>query len=256
MEAKGSNGLKLHTNIMPEKSAALEKDKPVGDVGWRVVRRSGTKRSRIARKPRIRQGSDRTHRAPLSERLLRNTAVACALLLTVMAIRNLDTPFTNTVTDALSRVVSMDFRLDESLGKLSFVENIVPESALVFLNMQGGRSSSLPVEGEAVHEWSREQPWIEYITRDSSPVRSVTAGTVSACAKSDDGDWTKLISNNDGSQCVYAYLVNVSVKTGDIVERSSSLGETGAGEGARLYFEYRKNGSPTDPSSIMSSGRV
>ncbi len=254
MEAKSSNGLKLHTNIVPEDSAAAIKDKPESGVRWRVVKRSGARRIRVARKPRIRQGRDRTRRAPLSERLLRNTAVACALLLTVMAMRNLDTPFTNTVTDALSRVVSMDFRLDESLGKLSFVENIVPESALVFLNIQGGGRESLPVEGETAHEWSREQPWVEYITRDSSPVRSVSAGTVSACAKSDDGDWTILTNNDDGTQCVYAYLANASVKAGDSVERGSALGETGAGENARLYFEYRKNGSPANPSSALSSG--
>ena len=187
-----------------------------------------------------------------AERLFRNTTVACALLLTVIALRNIDTPFTRSVTEALTSAISMDVNLEDTLGKLSFVERLMPESALVFLNMESVQSVSLPVSGQILHEYTDSQPWTEYLTEDASCVYALKDGTVSACAESTEGDWTVLVTHSDGTQAVYAYLAEVGLAPGDQVERGKSIGVTGTGENAHLYFEYRVDMEPSNPKTVLS----
>lgn len=195
----------------------------------------------IKAKPKIKK----THAARLSpsERLFKNTAIACGLLLTVMALKNIDTPVTNKITTAVKSVVSMDLDLPSSVGSLSFVQKFMPESALVFLNMTDTKQKALPVKGEIVHPYSEKQPWTEYKTLDNAPVYSITEGKVEACVQTEEGDFTILIRNPDGTECVYAFLHQVSVRTGDSIDMGDPLGLTGANDKARLYFEVRKNGS-------------
>lgn len=182
-----------------------------------------------------------------AERVLRNTSVACALILAVLALRTIDTPFTNRVTGALNQAISMDLSLDDSLGQLSFVENLMPESALVFFHVGGKASDTLPVQGQIAHSWSVGQPWIEYLTTNNAPVRALKSGSVAAASQSTAGDWTILINHTDGSQTVYAYLNECTVKPGDSVSEADEIGRTGTDASAHLYFEYRVNSEPANP---------
>lgn len=162
MDGKTQGGLKLHTTMQPPETAPATEEP---HVRWRLRQRKDRHGA-----PRVRQ---RVSKRTPGERLLRNTAIACALLLTVMALGNIDSPATNRVTNAIRGALSMDMSLDESLGKLSFVQNLVPESALVFLNIGGRRSSAgIPVQGETVHAFSEAQPWTEYKTTDAAQVRA------------------------------------------------------------------------------------
>lgn len=245
MDGKTQGGLKLHTTMQPPETAPVTKEP---NVRWRLRRRRDRHGS-----PRVRQ---RTSKRTPGERLLRNTAIACALLLTVMALGSIDSPTTNRITDTVRSALSMDMSLDESLGKLSFVQNLVSESALVFLNIGGRRSSAgIPVQGETVHVFSEAQPWTEYKTADAAQVRAIADGSVSAVSQSSEGDWTLLVDHADGSCAVFAYLQSVSVKIGDAVARGDTLGAAGDGENARLYLEVRAADTPFDPAKLISEGK-
>lgn len=245
MDGKTQGGLKLHTTMQPPETAPATEEP---HVRWRLRQRKDRHGA-----PRVRQRVSK--RAP-GERLLRNTAIACALLLTVMALGNIDSPATNRVTNAIRGALSMDMSLDESLGKLSFVQNLVPESALVFLNIGGRRSSAgIPVQGETVHAFSEAQPWTEYKTTDAAQVRAIADGTVSAVSQSGEDDWTLLVDHADGSCAVFAYLQSTSVKIGDTIARGDALGAAGNGENARLYLEVRAADAPIDPAKLISEGK-
>lgn len=231
-----NNGLKLHTRQIPENATPMPEQTP-------PKRRLFSRAS--ATKPSKRSFS--TVRTASAERILRHTSIACALLLTVLALRSIDSPFTNRITGALNQAISMDLSLDQSLGQLSFVENIMPESALVFFHMKGSRAINSPVDGQAAHAWSKEQPWIEYRTADNAKVYALKGGTICAATQSTSGDWTVLIDHGDGSQTVYAYLAECSVTTAAKVAENSVIGTTGSGENARLYLEYRVDSQPRDP---------
>ncbi len=232
---QNKNRLTVHTTLCPgneqapcEKKASLSKENKLPE----------NKKTHSSRK------------VSASERLFRNTAVACALLLTIMALNNIDTPVTNRITGAIKNVVSMNMNLPSSIGNLSFVQKLMPESALVFLNMTETSRQALPVKGEIVHSYSKAQPWTEYKTESGASVYSLSSGKTEACMQTDDGDYTILIKNTDGTECLYGFLKTALVKEGDAVHAGTEIGTTGENENARLYFEIRQNGTPIDPGAI------
>lgn len=186
------------------------------------------------------------------EKLLRNSAIACALLLTLLALKNVDQPWTQQAAEAIRRVVTMQIDLDESLGRLNFVREMVPDTALVFWNMGSKSRVMQPVTGEVTHEYDHQQPWIEYSCVGSQDVYSVDAGQVVAVTQSASGDYSVLVDHEGGAQSVYAFMARVGVRVGQKVELGEQLGSTADGENSRLYFEYRVNGVAKDPRGLES----
>lgn len=197
------------------------------------------------------QKSTSVRRLSVSERLFRNTAVACALLLCVMALKNIDSPVTNTITEKVKSVVNMDIQFPSSIGNLSFVQKYIPESALVFLNKTDASLPSIPVKGEIVHAYSKAQPWTEYKTENNAPVHSMTDGTIEACVETGEGDWTILVRTENNLQTVYAFLNSACVGQGETIRRGMQIGSTGSNDLARLYLEVRKGGEVIDPANAF-----
>ena len=218
--------LRIHTQLTPEPAAAAPA--PV----------------KTRRKRRVRLSRPR---ASYGDRLLRNSAIACAALLGILALGNIRQPWAEKAADSIERALTMRINLDESFGDLTFVRQIMPESALVFLNISGGPELTSPVEGELTHPWQESQPWLLYACEAGSPVYADGAGTVSAVSKLSDDGYGLLIDHGGGLESVYANLEEVSVHSGDTVARGQQLG-TGS---ERLYFEYRVAGEPADPSGKL-----
>ncbi len=194
---------------------------------------------------------DKPRRLSASERLFKNTAVACALLLCVMALKNIDTPVTNKITGAVKSAVSMDLNLPSSFQDLAFVQKIMPESALVFLNLTSSPQNALPVNGEIVHAYTSLQPWTEYRCPDNASVFAVAAGKVETAVKTSEGDYSVLVSDDHGNEYLYAFLASTSVKEGDEILKGDPIGVTGANDRSLLYLEYRQNGNAANPESIL-----
>ncbi|MBQ3080536.1 MAG: M23 family metallopeptidase [Clostridia bacterium] len=244
---ENSGKFKMHTSFRPEFEISDQKKAGIFSKSRKTdIRQPEKNAARAPKTEYVRK------RPPASVRLLRNTAVACSLLLAVMSLKNIDSPVTNRITGAVKNVLSMDLNLDDSIGKLSFVQNFMPESAQVFLNMNNRDQKRYPVSGQIVHEWSEKQPWIEYLTENSEQVYAVTGGTVKASVKSDDGDYTVVIEGEDGAEAVYAYLASGSVKAGSKVDAGDVIGISGNDAKAHLYFEYRVNEKSADPTKLLA----
>jgi hypothetical protein len=177
------------------------------------------------------------------EKLLRNTAIACALLLSILAVRNIDQPWSNAAVDGIEAALTMRIDLDQSLGKLSFVRSIMPESSFVFFNISGSKPAA-PVIGEVQHAYTEAQPWTMYLCESSAEVRAALAGTVEAVVQLESGDWAVLVEHGGGVETMYAYLSEPDVATGQAVNRG---GRIGAINGDRLYYEMRRDGASVDP---------
>ena len=121
-------------------------------------------RSQMRRRARLRAGLS------FQERLLRNCFLACAVLLGVLALGNLQQPWAKKAADGIEQALTMRIDLDESLGQLSFVRNLMPESALVFFNLSGDHELIQPVLGELTHAYSSSQPWLMYDTEPGEAV--------------------------------------------------------------------------------------
>ena len=181
------------------------------------------------------------------DRMLRNTAVACALLLGVLALGNIRQPWAMRASETVQRALTMHIDLDSSIGRLSFVRDWMPESALVFFNLDGGAELAAPVSGELKHAYSDDQPWLLFACPEDSPVCAAADGTVTAVSELSGGSTGVMIDHGEGMETVYAYLSSASVQPGDAVSRGQALGQSAA----QLYFELRQSEAAVDPTERM-----
>ena len=231
--------LKIHTARIPDPPAA---DRP------ERVRRFGRRRpSAQAVKAEAKRRAALPRKLTFTDRLLRNSAIACAALLGVLALGNIRQPWAEKAAQGIEQALTMRIDLDDSLGELTFVRDLMPESALVFLNVSGAPALTTPVAGEVEHPWSSVQPWLMFDGGDDAPVAAASAGTVTAVSPMSEGRFGLLIDHGSGVETVYAHLARVDVAAGDAVERGQALGVCADD----LYFEYRENGASVDPSEKL-----
>ena len=186
-------------------------------------------------------------RLSFQERLLRNSCLACAVLLGVLALGNLNHPWAKQASSRIEHALTMEIDLDKSLGQLSFVQKLMPESALVFFNLNGSSELQKPVQAQLSHAYSPNQPWLIFTSNDGDPVCACSDGTVSAVSPLSDGSYGLLIDHGSGMESVTACLRTVEAQTGDQVLRGASIG-TAAGE---IYFELQQGGTACDPTEKM-----
>ena len=187
-------------------------------------------------------------RMTFGERLLRNSAIACAFLLALLAARNIDTPWTRAAVEGVERALTMRIELDESLGSLSFVRDLMPESMLVFFDLSTQSELAKPVEGTLEKGFSDDQPWVEFSCEPEAAVSAAEAGTVVATTQLSGGGWGVMIEHDNGLESVSAYLLEPSVQAGERVERGQAVARSEAG---RVYFEVRRDGEIIDPAPLM-----
>lgn len=178
-------------------------------------------------------------------RLLRNSAIACAVLLGILALGNVRQPWAEKAAEGIEKALSMRIDLDDSIGELTFVKRIMPESALVFLNVNGAAGMAQPTGTEPTHPWSSLQPWLMY-DGENSPVYAVDAGVVTAVSPL-SGGYGILVDHGNGLESLYAGLGEVAAQAGDSVKRGQRLGACDGG----LYFELRQDGASVDPSERL-----
>jgi murein DD-endopeptidase MepM/ murein hydrolase activator NlpD len=257
--SESNSRLKLHTALTPpeeERQQAPQREKSTEKpIEWKVLPHpKAVKKRRTWGKRKSRLKSSKKQPLTVGEKLMRNGAVACALVLTVMALQRIDQPWSRSATQGLQSALSMDLNLDETLGRLKFVKDMMPESVLVFWNAGGKGSLIQPVKGEVSHAFDAQQPWAEYRCQPGAAVYAAAKGKVVSLGQSARGDWILMLQHEDGLQSVYGYLSRVLVENGQELPAGAQLGVAGEDENARLYFELRENGVSVDPTERMGSG--
>lgn len=184
-----------------------------------------------------------------SERLLRDCAVCTALMLCVLSLGNIDQPVASMSAQRLSEVVTTDFSPDEVLGKLQFVQNLLPESVLVFWNDTQSITDvfSYPCMSSVVHSWSESEPWIEYACHDT--VSAAQKAEVMSVTRLDDDSYTVRLLHDNDTETIYSGLSSCFVAERDLIEVSQSLG---LASGA-LQFEMRRHGQTLDPTDLLAT---
>lgn len=181
------------------------------------------------------------------ERLLKNLAVAAALVLCAVTLRTGAIPTLNEATDAILTAATDQSLLDDQLGKLSFVSTLFPEAVLVF----GESSTKLaaPVSGGmVVHAWSAAEPWLSWRTTASAVTASAEGEVVGVYHGLDD-ELMLQIEGLDGIRCTYGNLSQVSVQTGDAVSAGDVIGTLLPG--ADFVMEVYRNGKSVDPTQYL-----
>lgn len=143
-----------------------------------------------------------------------------------------------------------DFEYDEMLGRLQFVNHLLPESAMVFLEKV---EDTVPVSGfpsgaKLVHEWSHDEPWFEYGC--TGEITACLDGQVTTIVKNRDDEYTVRIGHQNGYESLYSGLKDVQVKEYDTVCLGQKIGIS-AGYTA---YEWRKDGLSILPAQFSFEG--
>lgn len=192
--------------------------------------------------PRERYSSWTPKQKHMDKRLLRNTAFFAAVSLCLsagvwMSVRQPQQ------TQAVMSHLTTGFEYDETLGRLQLVNNMLPESAMVFLNTAPADVSfSMPVQSQVSHSWTQQEPWLEYAC--IGDVSACQTGEIITIVKNHAGTNTVRILHDEGYESIYSGLHTVHVKEHDRVIPGQTIG-TSAGNAA---FELRKDGISVLPS--------
>ena len=193
------------------------------------------------------QPAKRTPDAAFGERLARNLALSCLLLVAVVSVRNEKLPSGDTVLTAVKGITEM--QLGESLGKISFVSKLLPESVSVFFD-EGPAFSSLvsPCFGAISHAWSEEEPFLSFAPGDGL-IYAAAPGQVMSIAHGMDEERIVRVRHENGLETVYYELGEVRVREGETVDQKTCLGALLPGREAA--FETRYAGRSFDPAARM-----
>lgn len=184
----------------------------------------------------------------IGDRLMRNLAVAAALVLFAVTLRSGAIPELSGATDAVLTAATDDSLLDDQLGRLSFVSALFPEATLVF-GQSGDEALSLPVSGGmVVHAWSQAEPYMSWRT-ESDVVTSASDGEVIGVYHGNGDERLVQVMGENGVACLYGNLAEVSVQTGDAVRAGDPLGTLMTG--ADCVFEVRRDGMSVDPALYL-----
>lgn len=115
--------------------------------------------------------------------------------------------------------------------------------------------------GERVHPvlgTKRFHRGTDYGARAGTPIRAAADGTIVWANRL--GAYGNLVVVDHGAQLhtAYGHLESISVQVGQQVttgRRIGRVGSTGLATGPHLHFEVRRNGTPTDPSELLT-GRL
>lgn len=177
-----------------------------------------------------------------ADRLLRDLAVVGALFLTVLAVRNAQTPESQSVFSALQESANMQW--DETLGQLSFVSNWLPESVQAVWNGTDSLTVLAPITGQTVHAWSEKEPYVEWMS-EISDVRCVADGEVMSIAHGLEEERILRIRHDDDTESIYGNLAECFAAEGDRVTAGQIIARVI--EDQPLAFELRRDGRSIDP---------
>jgi len=171
----------------------------------------------------------------LQKRLLRGTGIFAAVSLCMGMGAYVLTKNSHDSQSVMSHLTA-GFEYDESLGRLQFVSNVLPQSAMVFLSGDSEIEMLQPVSAQETHVWTNEEPWIEYAC--SGSVSACDSGEVITVVKNRQNEYTVRVLHDNGYESVYSGLNAVSIKEFDEIIAGQQIGTSDG----RAAFELRKKG--------------
>ncbi|MBR5547689.1 MAG: M23 family metallopeptidase [Clostridia bacterium] len=137
---------------------------------------------------------------------------------------------------------------NENVGKLTFVNSILPAEIREVWQETPGISLFSPVQGEIVHAWSQEEPYLLLNSVDGD-IRAAAGGEVMAVAHGVNEEKILRVRHWDGTESVYGNLKQSYVDVGAEIHAGEILGEVL--DLQPLAFEMRMNGKSVDVTNSL-----
>jgi murein DD-endopeptidase MepM/ murein hydrolase activator NlpD len=193
---------------------------------------------------------ERFWRDPFTKRILERSAICLALLALVGTVKLVDTPLTQEIAAGVYSALTFEVSVDETLGKLKFVENEAAKLAQVFAPSQSF-TLARPVKGDIVEDFEAlGHPYVALSAADGEFVYVCMAGTVTGTGTDAELGKYATVEHSGDKATTYYGLDEVSVATGAALQVGDTVG-TMAGEDARLGLKLRVSGNAVDPEPYL-----
>ena len=243
----------VNTPIKPEPKGQRSIIEVNAQPGWYTKTVEKTKEGAKAFKSRIsfiKKAGEEKDESKTYKDLLIKTGICACIALTLLLVRNINSPFTNQVSDGIKTAINSDTDLEKELGRLKFVENIFGSEPV--LSEIKGDDDIYPVEGKVIKKFGQEDSkGIAIETALSAPVVAAAAGSVAQVGKTEDGIPYLKIAVGENIEMQYTGVI-ARVKSKAKVARGEILGTL---KGNTLTLEVYKDGVAVDPLEyIRTSG--
>lgn len=216
-------------------------------------------------RPRVGQRGDARYPGRTTEKtedvdktasLIRKIFVSAIILVLVLVVRSIDTEFTQKVVGYVKDGVTKDMKVDETLGKLKFVSNFLPDAIDVFGPQQEiPLSFAIPAEGQVVKQFGLDNTGIDILGTKSPNVYAAADGMIIAVGEDDKGAMYIKIDHGNNITTLYEGCSETIVDIGHKVGKGDRIGmmvEVSSG-GYTLHFEAQMDGRPVDPLKFMDT---
>lgn len=180
-------------------------------------------------------------------KLNRNVAFLMLLMVCLASIHNQSLPSGQTVLTAVQQTVDSDW--DETLGQITFVDQLIPDTLAVFFAQPASQRLSLPCVGSVAHSWSQDAPYVSYVPQNKAAL-AMADGEVMNISHGADDLLTLRIRHDSGLESVYYHLEEVFCREGDIVKCGDTIATICPGE--NLVVDVRQDGLSVDPAGFIS----
>ena len=174
--------------------------------------------------------------------------VCLAVVAICLGLRLLPMTFAQEATQTLKNVFTYDLDLDETLGRLKFVENLFPGVQAVF-GGQGGMS--YPLEGTLVSEFDQQGKDVRMQATAGAAVKAAADGQVEKRATNETLGHYLCIRHPDNVTTVYYGLSYSPLAEGASVAKGQEIGTLG--DTGVLVFQVLVNGIPRDPMPYLGA---
>lgn len=175
-------------------------------------------------------------------------AICLAVVALCLGLRLLPMTFAKEATQTLKNVFTYDLDLDETLGRLKFVENLFPGVQAVF-GGQGGMS--YPVEGTLVSEFDQQGKDVRMKASAGGKVKAAADGQVEKRATNETLGHYLCIRHPDNVKTVYYGLAYSPLAEGASVAKGQEIGTLE--DSGVLVFQVLVNGVPRDPMPYLGA---
>lgn len=181
-------------------------------------------------------------------KLNRNVAFLMLLMVCLASIHNQQLPDGETVLTAIQSTVDEEW--DDSLGKITFVDHLVPETLAVFFQPEESYALTLPCSGPLSHAWETHAPYVSF--KAEGTVSAVADGEVMSLSHDAQDQLSLRIRHDQGLESIYYHLASTPLREGDAVRAGDAIGVLQTGH--HLVLDVRKSGLSIDPSAYFPAG--
>lgn len=120
----------------------------------------------------------------------------------------------------------------------------------------GPVSSPFGMREDPIHGQLSMHHGTDYAVPEGTPVRAAAPGRVLFSGTKPGYGETVILDHGNGITSIYGHLKSPGVKTGDLVERGSVIGQsgqTGRSTGPHLHFEIRQHEKAVNPQAVLEN---